>query len=109
MPAPHLGAIGGLRHLDDPGLELGDARGALLERRLVVLVRLDDRAVVITGRYAEVLGSRRYHRLRRLVARRRSLTCDLRLRGRAIVPVTHEKARLSPQAGKGKARTQRFG
>ena len=48
--------------------------------------------------------------LRRLVARLRLLTRDLRLRGRAIVLAVHEKARLSPRAGKRKiARTHQMG
>lgn len=42
--------------------------------------------------------------LRRLVAPRLRLTRDLRLRGRAIVPVIHERTRLSPRAGKEDAR-----
>lgn len=50
----------------------------------------------------------RYLRLRRLVARLRLLTRDLRLRGRAIVPAVHRKARHSPRAGK-KARTHQMG
>lgn len=106
--AQFLGALGGLGRLRDLALELCDPRVALGERRFVVLVGPGDRVAAVARR-ARALEPRRHRRLRRLVALRLRLTRDLRLRGRAIVPVTHRKARLSPRAGKEIARTHQMG
>lgn len=86
LGAKLLGALGGLRRLRDPALQLGNPGVALLERRLVVLARFGD-AIVDLGSRVAACGSAlaaahlRQHALRPL---RRALVDLLRLVLQAI-------------------------
>ena len=94
LGAQFLGGIGGLGRLGDLALQLPNLGVALRERCLVVRAHLGGSVAVGS------LQLRRHRRLRCLIDLHLRLTRDLHLRDRAIVPVTHERVRLSPRVGK---------
>lgn len=111
LRAQLLRVLGGLGCLGNLALQRRDPLVALRERRLVLRACPGDTpahsggsllaartangsALATAHLHRRALESGRHRRLCRLTARLLRLTRDLRLRGRAIVPVTHKNARF---------------